>query len=273
MPELPEVETVRRVLSPQLCGLTVEEAVTGRPEVIAYPAADEFRSRMAGRTVTAVDRRGKFLIIRLDSGERAVVHLRMTGCLLLAPAELPPEKHTHVVLRLSGGRELRFSDMRRFGRLWLLREGEDGVCGLDALGPEPFDAGLSAGYLSARLGSSRRAVKECLLDQSVVAGIGNIYGDEILFAAGIAPDRPVRSLEREEWERLASMIPDRLAYFIEKNAITPQEYLETRGRDYRNTPFLQVYGHGGEPCPVCGAELRRAVIGGRGSVFCPQCQH
>ena len=205
MPELPEVETVRRVLAPQLCGLTVEEAVTGRPEVIAYPAADEFRSR--------------------------------------------------------------------FGRLWLLREGEDGVCGLDALGPEPFDAGLSAGYLSARLGSSRRAVKECLLDQSVVAGIGNIYGDEILFAAGIAPDRPARSLEREEWERLASMIPDRLAYFIEKNAITPQEYLETRGRDYRNTPFLQVYGHGGEPCPVCGAELRRAVIGGRGSVFCPQCQH
>lgn len=111
MPELPEVETVRRVLAPQLCGLTVEEAVTGRPEVIAYPAADEFRSRMAGRTVTAVDRRGKFLIIRLDSGERAVVHLRMTGCLLLAPAELPPEKHTHVVLRLSGGRELRFCDM------------------------------------------------------------------------------------------------------------------------------------------------------------------
>ena len=107
----------------------------------------------------------------------------------------------------------------------------------------------------------------------MVAGIGNIYGDEILFAAGIAPDRPVRSLEREEWEHLASMIPDRLAYFIEKNAITPQEYLETRGRDYRNTPFLQVYGHGGEPCPVCGAELRRAVIGGRGSVFCPQCQH
>lgn len=115
MPELPEVETVRRVLAPQLCGLTVEEAVTGRPEVIAYPAADEFRSRMAGRTVTAVDRRGKFLIIRLDSGERAVVHLRMTGCLLLAPEELPPEKHTHVVLRLSGGRELRFSDMRRSG--------------------------------------------------------------------------------------------------------------------------------------------------------------
>ena len=110
------------------------------------------------------------------------------------------------------------------------------------------------------------------MDQNAVAGIGNIYSDEILFTAKIHPVRPACSLTEEEWERLAAAIRERLAYFIEKNQITPEEYLETKGKDYRNTPFLQVYGHENEPCPVCGKTLRRIVIGGRSSVFCPGCQ-
>lgn len=111
-----------------------------------------------------------------------------------------------------------------------------------------------------------------MLDQSVIAGIGNIYSDEILFAARIRPTRPANTLTAGEWNRLAAVIPERLSFFIEKNGITPEEYLETKGQDYRNTPFLQVYGHGGEPCPVCGEPLCRTVIGGRSSVYCPGCQ-
>ena len=143
---------------------------------------------------------------------------------------------------------------------------------MEKLGREPFDSSFSGEYLSARLEKRKKAIKECLLDQSVLAGIGNIYADEILFAARIHPARPANTLTAEEWNRLASVIPERLAFFIEKNEATPEEYLESKGRDYRNTPFLQVYGHGGESCPVCGEILCRTVIGGRSSVHCPVCQ-
>lgn len=114
-------------------------------------------------------------------------------------------------------------------------------------------------------------MKECLLDQGVIAGNGNIYSDEILFAARIHPAHPANSLTADEWERLAAAIPERLIFFTRKNKTTPEKNLETKGQDYRNTPFLQVYGHGGEPCPVCGERLCRIVIGGRSSVYCPSC--
>lgn len=273
MPELPEVETIRRVIEPQIQGRAIEAVSVSRPEIIAHPTAEAFCRRIEGRTFERMGRRGKFLLFTLDSGNTLILHLRMTGCLLLTPAVLPPEKHTHLIFRLSGGSELRFSDTRRFGRLWLLQKDEaDIYSGIGKLGKEPFDAEVSAAYLSGLLGKRKKAVKECLLDQSVLAGIGNIYSDEILFAAGICPARPAGSLTGEEWERLAAAIPERLSYFIEKNGITPEEYLQTKGKDYRNTPFLQVYGRGGKACPVCGETLRRQTIGGRSSVYCPRCQ-
>ncbi len=273
MPELPEVETIRRVLEPQINSLTITAVTVRRPEVAAHPAAEEFCQILTGQTVSAMTRRGKFLGIHLAGGDHIVLHLRMTGCLLNAPAGYPEEKHTHVVFCLSNHTELRFSDPRRFGRFWLVRAGEeDTYSGVDKLGPEPFDAKLTATYLQQALGRSKRAIKECLLDQRVIAGIGNIYSDEILFAAQIHPARPANSLTGAEWERLAATIPSLLDWFIEKNATTPEEYLQGRGRAYRNTPFLQVYGHGGAPCPRCGATLERITVGGRSSVFCPVCQ-
>lgn len=218
-------------------------------------------------------RQGKFLIIHLENKERIVLHLRMTGGLLLAPAQCPEEKYTHVVFSMDNGTELRFSDMRRFGRFWLLREEENDTCtGMDKLGLDPLTPACNAEYLSSHLSKRRKAIKECLLEQTIIAGIGNIYSDEILFTAGIYPARPANSLKQTEWERLAEAIPERISYFIEKNAITAEEYLETKGRDYRNTPFLQVYGHGGSPCPKCRETLCRMVIGGRSSVYCPVCQ-
>lgn len=273
MPELPEVEAIKRVIEPQIQGLSIKNIDIRRQEIIAHPTADEFVQRLTGQMVDGMERRGKFLLIRLESGDWVILHLRMTGCLLLTPAGYPEEKHTHLVFQMEDGRELRFSDMRRFGRFWLMKEDEeDTYSGIGKLGKEPFDHAFTAEYLRARLERRKKAIKECLLDQSIIAGIGNIYSDEILFRAKICPSRPACSLTEEEWERLAGIIPECLSFFIEKNAITPEEYLETKGKDYRNTPFLQVYGHAGEPCPVCGEPLIRMVIGGRSSTYCPECQ-
>lgn len=273
MPELPEVEAIRRVLEPQIKGLMIRQATVDRPEVIAYPAANEFCSRLTGQVFDRITRRGKFLVIWLKSGGRIIIHLRMTGCLLLTPADCPEEKHTHMVLRLDHGKELRFSDARRFGRLWLLdKEEADPYSGIENLGKEPFDADFTGEYLSDRLGKRKKAIKECLLDQRVIAGIGNIYSDEILYAARIYPARPANSLTSEDWNRLAEVITEQLSFFVQKNDMTLEEYLETRGRDYRNTPYLQVYGQEGKPCPACGTALCRMVIGGRSSIFCPCCQ-
>ena len=260
MPELPEVEAIRQVLEPQVQGLTIQDIGVHRPEIIAHPSAGEFCGRLMGQTFDRAERRGKFLLFWFESGDHMVLHLRMTGCLLVTPGDMPEEKHTHLVFRLSNGRELRFSDTRRFGRFWLIANGEaDPYSGIEKLGVEPLASECSAEYLRDRLGKRKKAIKECLLDQSIVAGIGNIYSDEILFAAKIHP------------ARLAAAIPQQLAYFIEKNQMTPEEYLETKGQDYRNTPFLQVYGCEGKPCSICGELLCRMVIGGRGSTYCPTC--
>ena len=273
MPELPEVEAIKRVIEPQIQGLSIKNIDIRRQEIIAHPTADEFVQRLTGQMVDGMERRGKFLLIRLESGDRVILHLRMTGCLLFTPSGHPEEKHTHLVFQMENGCELRFSDTRRFGRFWLMKEDEeDTYSGIGKLGKEPFDHAFTAEYLRARLERRKKAIKECLLDQSIIAGIGNIYSDEILFRAKIYPARPANSLTGEEWERLAWIIPECLSFFIEKNEITPEEYLKTKGQDYRNTPFLQVYGHAGEPCPVCGEPLIRTVIGGRSSTWCPNCQ-
>ena len=272
MPELPEVETIRRVLAPQLAGRTIGAVTLTHAETAAHPSAAAFCAALPGRRILSLGRRGKYLSLQLDRGE-LVVHLRMTGSLQAVPQNWPALPYTQAVLALSGGWKLRFDDQRRFGRLWLLAPGEaDTFTGRAALGPEPFDPALTGAYLARVFGQSRRAVKSCLLDQSAVAGIGNIYSDEILFAARLHPARAACTLSAAEWDRLAAAIPARLAYFIDCNAVTPEQYRAMRGREYRNTPFLQMYGHAGAPCPVCGATLCRAVIGGRSSVSCPHCQ-
>lgn len=273
MPELPEVETVKRVIEPQIQGLMIDKVTVKRPEVVSYPAADEFCRLLIGQTISHMTRRGKFLMIWLNSDDRIILHLRMTGCLLLTPENYPGEKHTHIIISLSNGKELQFSDTRRFGRFWLLRKDEtDTYSGIEKLGAEALDKVITAEYLDIHLGKRKKAIKECLLDQSIIAGIGNIYSDEILFTAGIYPARPANSLTPEEWERLAAAIPERISYFIEMNKITPEEYWETKGQDYRNTPFLQVYGQKGKPCQKCGETLCHIIVGGRGSIYCPACQ-
>lgn len=273
MPELPEVETVRKVIEPQLCGHKIISVAVHHPQVIAGISTDDFCDRVKDQIFAKMSRRGKFLSLHLQNGDRIILHLRMTGSLLVTPANYAFEKHTHLVFKLENGQELRFIDQRRFGRFWLIKNGEeDHISGIHKLGIEPFDCQLTPDYLESLLSKRKKVIKECLLDQSLIAGIGNIYADEILFRTKINPNKRAMDLSRAEITRLVEDIPRALQYYIEKNEISAEDYLIGKGDDYRNTPFLRVYGHQGEPCPVCGKNLCRCVIGGRGSVYCPGCQ-
>lgn len=273
MPELPEVETVRQILLPQLAGRKVVRLELNRPDIVVHPTPGAFTAAVEGATIAGMERRGKYLSIMLDSGAKIVLHLRMTGCLLITPPNYPKEKHTHLIFHLDNGDELRFIDPRRFGRFWLFRAGEDdSISGAHRLGPEPFDKKINASYLSSTLSGRKRAIKTCLLDQEIIAGIGNIYADEILFATKIRPNRAANTLTAGEWEKLSKTIPLVLRRATEANRMTPEEYLAGKGQDYRNTPTFQVYGHAGEPCPRCGEPLCRIVVAGRSSVYCPLCQ-
>ena len=276
MPELPEVETARRILNLQLGHRTIESVRLEDPRVVASPSSERFSQALihcpfGARGAEAVSRRGKFLLFPLPGDRQLVIHLRMTGRILVAPPSLSP-RYLRLSLTLSDGNELRLEDPRRLGRVWLLEAGEEDAAGLNRLGTEPWDPAFSANYLQACWKKHKKKIKLCLLDQTVVCGIGNIYSDEILFAAGIRPDRPADTLSDTEWQTLAAAIPRELTYFTEKNAISPQDYVLGHGHEYRNTPFLRVYGRDRQPCTRCGRPLIKTRIGGRSSVYCETCQ-
>ena len=272
MPELPEIETVRRTVGPQIVGAGIASVKIGREKIVGHPSADEFVSSVTGRTFVSHSRRGKALILGLDSG-RIVIRFGMTGQLIVTPPGYPEEKHTHAVFSLDDGRELRYIDPRVFGRIWYIPEGEeDTFSGIGRLGLEPDDPDMDWRYLRDRLGKRTVPIKEALLDQSVVAGIGNIWGDEILFRCRICPERPCQDLRPKDWRDLAARIPEVMEFGIEKNTITPEEYLEGKGRRYYDIYYLEAYGHEGDPCPRCGTAMVRTAVGGRSSYWCPCCQ-
>ena len=273
MPEMPEVETIKRIIEPQIVGLSIDSVITNHSQVIAYPDMYRFEQKMSGQTVNRMSRRGKYLTIHFNSGDSLVLHLRMTGQLLVTPSDYPMENHTHLIFNLSNGSQIRYIDVRRLGRFWLFNKNEiDDKSGQGKLGIEPLDEKLTASYLVARLGERKRPIKEILNEQSVIAGIGNIYSDEILYAAGIYPGKKCSDLSDKEWERLVLKIKEIVNNSIETNRMSPQEYLEGKGKEYRNMPDLRVYGQKGKACKNCGFIIEKIVIGGRSSCYCPCCQ-
>ena len=276
MPELPEVETVKNVLEPQLKGCCIEDIELKDTKVAAYPEPDQFIKRLKKKKILSIKRRGKFLIINLTENIQMIVHFRMTGTLLVASSEeMFRWERIRFFLKTPSGKKqvMSFADQRRFGRLWVFKREEDtALCGINKLGIEPFSKDLTGEYLQDKLGRRNTAIKSGLLDQGVVAGLGNIYSDELLYICGIRPDRRCCSLKKTEWECLAGKMPQLLRFMIEKNRITAEAYLEGRGMTYRNTPYLNVYGHEGESCPRCGTVLKKMKINGRTSVYCPLCQ-
>ncbi len=273
MPELPEVETVRKTLSPKLIGRKITAVQVFQPSVIAYPQADFFSRFLCGQQISAIDRRGKFLIFRLKSGCNLIGHLRMTGRFLYNSPDYPRPKHCHIIFTLSDGNELRFVDTRRFGRMWLiLADEQDNISGIHRLGPEPFDEICTPQYYHQSLRKKTIPIKQALLEQSLVAGLGNIYVDEALFAAKINPLRPANSVNLAEWQLLAKAICDVLSSAIANNGTTFRDYVDGEGKEGQNMPFLQAYGRYNQPCSNCGEPLSKIKISGRSTCYCTKCQ-
>ncbi len=266
MPELPEVETVVRGLRPDLVGAVAEEVWTDWERVLDGRTVAEFNRELRGRTIHAVERRGKYICVYLD-GRYLVVHLRMTGRLYLSWRQRGEDAWVHFSLRLGDGRFLVFSDARKFGRVALTRS-------LDfleqKLGPEPLT--LSPSGFRALWGTSRRAVKAFLLDQSKIAGIGNIYADEALFTAGIHPETPVSRLKPRQKTRLARAIQEVLERGIRHEGASINWYRKPDGDKGQSQVHFLVYGRKNEPCLKCGAAVRRMVLAQRGTHYCPNCQ-
>ena len=265
MPELPEVESVRRQLAPALAGRTV---VT-----VWHDVQQRFLDldRLAGRTVTAVGRRGKFLLCPLDGGLELVMHLGMTGVLRIGAGADAPVTHVRARLDLHDGSALHFRDVRRFGRLAVVEAGSyERIPTLAQLGPEPLSDDFDPDRFAAALAATRAAVKPWLLSQRPVAGVGNIYADEALWLARINPAS--RRVGRERAAALHGAIRRVLADAIEREGTTFRDYRMVNGASGRNADFLVAYGQAGRPCPRCATPMRKVVLGGRGTTYCPSCQ-
>lgn len=273
MPELPEVESVRRTLLPHLQGRRISGVTLYKPGQIRYPEPEAFVAQISGAEITGISRRGKYLLLELDGRRQLIAHLRMSGRLYISDPASPLAKHTHVVYDLDDGRQLRYTDMRTFGGFHLLGPaGEGAPEGLLRLGPEPMDPACSAEYLHQAMASRRGKVKALLLDQHLLSGLGNIYADETLFLSGIHPERPGASLSLADCERLRQALLDVLGRAIAKRGTTFSLYVDGQGRAGDFYEDLQVYGQDGTPCRTCGTIIRKIRVGGRGTHFCPHCQ-
>ena len=275
MPELPEVETIRRdletlVTGRRITGVTIAPDA-GKP-VPVLKDIDEatFREGVVGARIDAVDRRGKYLAMRLDTGALIVVHLRMTGSLLYrAPAD-PPERFLRLTLHLDNGHGLRFTDMRKFGGFWLLDDFADASKG--ALGPEPLSDEFTVEHLAAALAHRKAPVKSILLDQKHIAGIGNIYADEACYAACIDPRRLGADVTPEEVQKLHAAIRTVLLFGVESRGASFKDYKDVAGESGSMHMHVKVFRRTGKPCYSCGTPIERVKIGGRSTHFCPKCQ-
>jgi formamidopyrimidine-DNA glycosylase len=271
MPELPEVETVARGLKKNITGLTIA-AVDIKKTASVFPKADAFKSLLRGATIVDIHRRGKNILIDLSNGQTLWVHLKMTGHFYFLPEPDPLTKHDHVIIHFKhDNRTLRFNDYRRFGRLRIYPT--DVIMqqkGLAELGPEPLE--ISANEFVKLIRSRRRMIKPALLDQTLVAGVGNIYADEALFFANIHPRRLTDSIPPKRLAELHSHIQAVLKRAIKLMGTSVDTYTGLNGKPGRYQKYLMVYSREGEPCYACGRSVVREKIGSRSAHFCPSCQ-
>ena len=273
MPELPEVETIVADLRPHLAGRTIISCDLLFPTIVRHPEPEVFIDAVAGMGITALRRRGKYILIDLENDLVLVVHLGMTGQLRLVKPDAPLLSHTHAVFALDNGLQLRYRDPRRFGRLLLGTEVSLLVAKkMPRLGPEPIDPAFAAEELYRRLRKRRTAIKAFLLDQASVAGVGNIYADESLHRARLRPDRLAGSLSRKSAQRLHESLRDSLLVAIANRGSSVDTYRDAWGEIGGQQEKLLVYGRAGEPCFTCGRPLALIRIAGRSTVFCRRCQ-
>jgi formamidopyrimidine-DNA glycosylase len=270
LPELPEVETIRRILReggidhPSLIGRSIASVQVLWERTIALPGVGEFSTRLIGQTIKDISRRGKYLVISL-SQDVLLLHLRMSGDLRIETQDTPLALHDRLLVNFSDGSRLVFNDTRKFGRAWLVRDDKEI---LGNLGPEPFDEQLTPAEFFTRLHTTRRQLKPLLLDQSFIAGLGNIYTDEALHLARLHPLTPANEVSPDQANRLWSAIRQTLEDGIRHNGASIDWVY--RGGGFQN--YFRVYDRAGKPCPLCGVTILRIVVGQRGTHFCPKCQ-
>ena len=265
MPELPEVQTVVTTLSPHIAGRRIERVIHVRPDMVT-PTDFALARALRGRTIEKLSRRGKRIVFHLDDGNVFFIHLGMTGRLSVEQRDAERVIHTHLVLDLGGGRQLRFRDPRRFGEIrWLGCESCD-----DKMGPEPL--AMRASQLADKLLRTTRAIKNALMDQHVVAGLGNIYVDESLFDARIHPLARADKLTKAQVAQLTKSIKRVLKRAITHRGSTLRDYADADGNAGRFQRLHRVYDRKGKPCPRCKTPIERIVVGGRSTHFCPRCQ-
>lgn len=273
MPELPEVETIRKTLEQMVLQKTIQKVSVFWSKIIKYPHEfEEFKDALEGQTIRKIDRRGKFLIFYTDELS-LVSHLRMEGRYGVFQKGEEKDKHTHIIFHMTDGTELRYRDVRKFGTMHLFKKGEEFYnLPLSQLGPEPFSSDFTKEYLHKALAKTTRAIKATLLDQKVLAGLGNIYVDEVLFRSRIHPERKASTISTEEVSVLREEIIATLREAIEMGGSTIRSYVNSQGEFGMFQLQLYAYGREGEPCKICSTPIEKIVVGGRGTHFCPTCQ-
>lgn len=273
MPELPEVETVRAGLSALVQGATIQEVVVPYPKVITGDV-DQFKAQVLGCTFERFDRRGKYLLFRLSNNHTIVSHLRMEGQYSVEPIDSKPHKHTEIIFKLTDDRALMYNDTRRFGRLQLVETGQEGqaVDGLGKLGPEPTDADLKLDYMVKIFQKSHRMVKPLLLDQSKIAGLGNIYTDEVLWQSKIHPESLTNHLNQDQLAELRTNIIVEIKRAIAEHGTTVHSFSNVFGKVGEFQNKLEAYGRVGKPCHRCGTPMIKFKVAQRGTTICPACQ-
>ncbi len=274
MPELPEVETIASDLRPHLVGRTIVSCELRFPTIVRHPEPEVFADLIAGHRIESVKRRGKYILIALGDERLLVVHLGMTGQLRLVSPETPIPNHTHAIFTLDDGRQLRYRDPRRFGRLLLGTEaGLREARAMPKLGPEPIDPDFTGEGLYQALRRRKAPLKAVLLDQKALAGVGNIYADESLHRARLRPDRIAGGVSRKSARRLHESLRDSLETAIRNRGSSVDTYRDAWGEVGGQQEVLLVYGRAGQPCYTCGRPLSSVRIAGRTTVFCRRCQH
>lgn len=270
MPELPEVETIRQDLLPRVVGrsLVGVSVSPDAPRLVRWPSPAEFCRALPGLRIEDIFRRGKYLLFHLSDGRYLIVHLRMTGALLHRPRGAPADAHLRAVFSLDDGSELRYTDLRKLGTMWLVEDPEPVV---GELGPDALN-GLTTDMLRSLIESRSAPIKVVLMDQSALAGLGNVYSEEALFVAGVHPQRPARSLTDEEVARLRKAIGEVLLEAMGHRGSSFRDYVDAEGREGQHQWHVKVYRRTGEPCYNCGALIERIKLGGRSTHFCPRCQ-
>ena len=270
MPELPEVETVKNELLPHVIDRRIVGVTLIWEGIVKEPSVEEFRSRIIGQEITDITRRGKYLVIGLSSEDFLVIHLKMSGSLIVSPDSLEPPRFVRAVIHLDNDTSVFFRDPRKFGVIRLVK---DTSFIEDKLGPEPLEESFTPQVLAGRLANRTAPIKALLLDQKVIAGIGNMYADEALYAAGINPWKPGGSLTPQETEHLHHEIRRILWAAIENKGASVDTYFRPNGSEgSAHYEFKVAHGLGGKTCSVCGGPIERVVIRNRGTYYCPRCQ-